>query len=122
MLHFTLDVLVYSQYRQSIEWTPIFTRTATILPALFLLIYLPRSKYLAGFALLKQVFYLCTAVGAGCYMIFAGNKYDYYAVMKQAPPVGTLWVWSVIEMRLEFAVVSVLIDLGYLWWNGFSAF
>lgn len=55
-------------------------------------------------------------------MIYVGNTYDYYAVMKQAPPVGTLWVWSVIEMRLEFCLASVAVNLGYLWWNGFSTF
>ena len=32
MLHFTLDVLVYHQYRREIEWPAIFRRTVTSLP------------------------------------------------------------------------------------------
>lgn len=122
MLHFTLDVLVYSQYRQDIEWRPICVRTATMVPLLFTVIYMLRSDMALRFPVARQVFYLGIAIAAGCYMIFAGNTYDYYAVMKRAPPLGTLWIWSVIEMRLPYALLSVVIDLGYMWFNGFSVF
>lgn len=120
MLHFTLDVLVYNQYRQEMEWRPIFQRTLTILPVLFLLVYLLRSETAARFGTIKQGFYLVLAAAVGCYTIHVSNRYDYYAVMKQAPPLGTLWVWSVIEMNLGFAAVSVLINVAYLIWKGYS--
>jgi hypothetical protein len=51
-----------------------------------------------------------------------GNVYDYYAVMKQAPPLGTLWVWSVIEMKLPYALVGLVANLGYMWWKGYGVF
>ena len=122
MLHTTLDVLVYNQYRQEIEWSPIFIRTATIIPVLFLVIYTLRSDYALRFPVLRQFFYLCTSILAGCYMIYAGNTFDYFAVMKRAPPLGTLWILSVIEMTLPYALFSVLVDLGFLWWNGYTTF
>lgn len=122
MLHFTLDVLVYSQYRQEIEWPPIFRRTATILPVLFFLVYILRSETASRYPKLKQAFFLVVSVAAGCYTIRVANMYDYYAVMKQAPPLGVLWIWSVVEMELPFAAASVVVDLVYLWWKGYSMY
>jgi len=122
MLHFTLDVLVYSQYRQEIEWTPIFSRSGTMVPVLFFLVYLLRSETAATVPRVRQAFFFVVAVGAGCYTIHVANRYDYYAVMKRTPPLGTLWVWSVIELRLALAAASVGVDLGFLWWRGYTMF
>ncbi|KAL1589896.1 hypothetical protein WHR41_01296 [Cladosporium halotolerans] len=122
MFHFTLDVLTFQQYRQEIEWGPIFRRTGLVLPILWLLIYVMRSPTARKVELLRQVFFLAVGVGAGCYTIHVGNVYDYYAVMKQAPPLGTLWVWSVIEMRLPYALVGVAANLGYMFYKGYGVF
>ena len=123
MLHFTLDVLVYNQYRQEILWKEIFTRTAMAVPVLMFLVYMlhqtPSNRTLA---VLKQVASMITSVVAGCYLLYSGNKHGYYAVMKRAPPLGTLWVWSVIEMHLAYAVPSLVVVGAYMWRSGFSAF
>lgn len=123
MMHFTLDVLVYNQYRQEILWKEIFSRTAIAAPILMLLVYMlhptPRSRYLA---LLKQIFFLVTSITAGCYLMFSANKYGYYAIMKRAPGLGTLWVWSVIEMQLPYALSGLAAVAGYAWWNNLGAF
>ncbi|EMC98184.1 hypothetical protein BAUCODRAFT_23002 [Baudoinia panamericana UAMH 10762] len=122
MLHFTLDVLVYNQYRQEIEWTPIFKRTLTILPVLFLLILMLRSETARKFPTVRQTFFLVASIVAGCYTIHVTNRYDYYAVMKQTPALGTLWIWSFIEMNLPFAGASVLADLAYMWYKGYTMY
>ncbi|KAL1302329.1 hypothetical protein AAFC00_002739 [Neodothiora populina] len=122
MVHFTLDVLVFQQYAMEIVWPAIFKRTGTIMPVLFTLIYLCRTQTAKAFEMARQVFFLGGAVAAGCYMIYAGNTYDYFAVMKQAPPLGTLWIFSVIEMKIPFALASMAIDAGYLVWNGYTVF
>lgn len=122
MVHFTLDVLVYQQYAEEIIWSAIAKRSATIFPVLFVLIYLLHTKTAQRFYIPRQMFHLGLAVGAGCYMIYVGNTYDYFAVMKQAPPLGTLWIWSVIEMKLPFALASIAINAAYLWHKGFTVF
>jgi hypothetical protein len=123
MLHFTLDVLVYQQYRQDILWKEICARTAVALPILMFLVYMlhpkPSNRLLA---MGKQIAFMITSVIAGCYLIFSGNKHGYYAVMKRAPPLGTLWVWSVIEMDLTYAVASLVVVGGYMKWSGFTMF
>lgn len=40
--------------------------------------------------------------------------------MKQAPPVGCLWVWSVIELELPWAVLGLAFDGLFLWWGGYG--
>lgn len=120
MIHFTLDVLVYNQYAQEIIWPSIFKRTATILPVLFLVVWMMRTETASKFGVLQQLAYCAIAIATGCYTIQITNVHDYFHVMKQAPPVGTLWIWSVIEMKLPYAAASVAADLGYLWWKGYS--
>jgi len=122
MFHFTLDVLTFNQYRQEVEWGPIWKRTATVLPILWLLIYVMRSPTARKVEVARQIFFLVVGVGAGCYTIHVGNVYDYYAVMKQAPPLGTLWVWSVIEMKLPYALAGVALNLGYMYYQGYGVF
>lgn len=122
MLHLTLDVLVQNQYLQEIDMPSLVRKTLSIVPVLWILLYLFRSKTARQWRLLRQCVFLVIAVVAGCYTIRVANKYSYYAVMKQAPPLGTLWVYSVIEMDVPFALFSLLVDGAYLWLNGFSIY
>ncbi|CZT19882.1 uncharacterized protein RCC_05738 [Ramularia collo-cygni] len=122
MFHFTLDVLVYNQFAQEIVWPAVIKRTFTMLPILFLVIYMLRSDLAKKFGVVRQVFFLIVGVVAGCYLIHAGNRYQYFAVMKQAPPLGTLWVYSVIEMDLWFAAGSILLNVAFLLYGGYSFF
>ena len=119
MLHFTLDVLVYHQYAQTISWPAIVKRTLIVCPLLFILVYIlsPRSQYLS-----TQILFGGMSVAAGCYMIYSSNEEAYFAVMKRAPPLGTLWVWSVKEMRLVWAVASLAVVGAYFWWVGYTIF
>jgi hypothetical protein len=122
MLHFTFDVLVYNQYRQEIEWLEIVTRTATMFPVLFFLVWMLRSEVAERFGTVRQIFFLVLGVASGCYTIHVTNRYDYYFVMKQTPALGTLWIWSVIEMKLAYAAASVVANLAYLFWKGYTIF
>jgi len=121
-LHLTLDVIVYRQYREDILWPEIFKRAATAMPIFMLLVYLTHVDISYRFPLLRNLLFLTGSVAAGCYLIFAGNKHGYFNVMKAAPPLGALWIWSVIEMALPYATLSVISVFGYLWWNQFSFF
>ncbi|KAF2238947.1 hypothetical protein EV356DRAFT_224647 [Viridothelium virens] len=120
MLHFTLDVLTYQQYSQAIEWNAIYKRTAMVVPQLIFVTYAFHSRSVSRYPLPKQLFLLAVSVASGCYLIFSANEHAYFAVMKRAPPVGTLLVWSFIEMNLWFSMSSLAAILGYLWWSGFT--
>jgi hypothetical protein len=121
-LHLTLDVIVYSQYREDILWNEIVWRAAAATPIFLILVYLTHVEFSYRFPILRDVSFFAGSIAAGCYLVYSANKHGYFYVMKSAPPVGTLWVWSVIEMSLPFAAISALPVLGYIWWNGFELF
>jgi uncharacterized membrane protein YesL len=40
--------------------------------------------------------------------------------MKQAPPVGCLWIWAVIELDLTWAMLSLAGAAAFLWQGGYD--
>ncbi|KAL1841563.1 hypothetical protein VTJ49DRAFT_6936 [Mycothermus thermophilus] len=131
MLHFTLDVLVHHQYSvHAIVWSAVCRRFAQALLVFALLVYFLHphpanpglipglsSKYQTY---VRQTLFFTTGTFAGCYLIHITNTYGYMAVMKQAPPIGCLWVWSIIELELPWAVLSLAGAAGFLWQRGYS--
>jgi len=130
MLHFTFDVLVANQYAVEISWPKIITRAAQAFPVILLLFYTlhphpspsgllptldPRLE-----RLLHQMVFFAVSVAAGTYLIYITNEHGYYAIMKRAPPMGCLWIWSVIELNLLEALGSLICCGVYLRWKGYS--
>ncbi|KAI0103118.1 hypothetical protein F4776DRAFT_492280 [Hypoxylon sp. NC0597] len=130
MLHFTLDVLVFHQYAISIIWPQIIIRTIQAFAVFLLLIYVlhphkANPKLLPGLPLrfqdpLRQAIFFVASVSSGCYLIHISNKYSYLAVMKQSPPLGCIWVWSVIELNLPLAVLSLAVTGGFFYQGGYT--
>ncbi|KAH8780553.1 hypothetical protein BGZ57DRAFT_24392 [Hyaloscypha finlandica] len=130
MLHFTLDVLVANQYAVAIKWPALVARTAQAFPIILLLFYsfhphpsppmfLPRLSTRIQ-PLLHQLLFFVSSVAAGCYLIYITNMHGYYAVMKQAPPLGSLWIWSVIELDIFWATGSLIFCVLFLKYGGYS--
>lgn len=119
MLHLTLDVLVHNQYAEAIKWEDITWRTAQTFPMLLVMVYMLHSSADTWWA---QGVFLGGSVAAGCYLILSSNEARYFEVMKRAPPVGTLWVWSVLELRLEMALLGLATVGAYFWWGEYTIF
>ncbi|KAI1637106.1 hypothetical protein F4809DRAFT_341001 [Biscogniauxia mediterranea] len=130
MLHFTLDVLVQHQYAIDISWPQIVRRSIQALFVFFLLFYVlhPHSSspiLLPGLPVrfqspLRQAIFFVASIASGCYLIHISNVYGYLAVMKQSPPLGCLWVWSIIELDLSLAVVSLAFAGGFFYQGGYT--
>jgi hypothetical protein len=135
-VHFTLAVLTMHQYAIELSFPPLLKESILVaFPVLTLLVHLFRGHILpAGLRkqgtvsenvrtttiVLRGVVYLVVANVAGCYLLKLTHDRGYYAVMKKAPAVGTVWVWAVLEMGLGGAVGGVLGPAGYAWWNGYG--
>ncbi|KAL2271961.1 hypothetical protein VTJ83DRAFT_1332 [Remersonia thermophila] len=131
MLHFTLDVLVHHQYSiHAIVWPAVLRRFVQALLVFALLVYFlhphpANPGLIPGLSskhqtYARQALFFTTGTLAGCYLIHITNTYGYMAVMKQAPPIGCLWVWSIIELELPWAVLSLAGAAGFLWQRGYS--
>lgn len=128
-LHFSMDVLVAHQYAIDIEWDKLITRSLQAFPVFLFLFYslhphpsppilLPRLPPRIQ-PLLHQSFFFVSSVAAGSYLIHITNSFSYYAVMKQAPPLGCLWVWAVVELDLAWACGSLLCCIAFLKLGGY---
>ncbi|KAL6721642.1 hypothetical protein ACLMJK_000746 [Lecanora helva] len=121
--HYTLTVLVHHQYGEGPPSLPQLFYESTIAsptPALILIllgILHPRSSQI-----LVQLLFATISLVAGAWLVHASNEDQYMAVMKKAPPLGTLWVWTVIEMRWEWAVGSLGLVAGWGWWKGYTVY
>lgn len=131
-LHFTLEALTVHQYADELRWKTVFWHTVLqAFPILFLLIHfmhghlvsIRMSKQAAeAIAGLKQLLFLVIANICGCYLIYLTNDQGYMAVMKNAPSIGTIWVWSVIELGLFGALAGVAGPGAYAWYYGYGIF
>ncbi|KAE8148970.1 hypothetical protein BDV25DRAFT_8730 [Aspergillus avenaceus] len=69
----------------------------------------------------RTMFFLPFAVYLGAKLMVMTNSEPYYAVMKRAPSVGTLWVWSILEIPVGAAVLGALGPLIWgVWWKGYG--
>ena len=123
ILHFTLTVLVHHQYAiapPSLSSLFYSSTVASPTPALLLILVAllhPRSAHPA-----IQSLFAILSIAAGAWLVYASNEDAYMAVMKKAPPLGTLWVWAIVEMRWEWAVGCLSIVAAWGWWSGYSIF
>ncbi|KAI9876866.1 MAG: hypothetical protein M1830_005429 [Pleopsidium flavum] len=72
--------------------------------------------------LLHQIIHLTISLLTGLSLLHITTNSSYYAVMKRAPPLGTLWVWSIIELKLTFAVSSLVMVAAVGWVRGYTVF
>lgn len=131
-VHFTLEVLTVHQYAQDLHFPPIIAHTVfvalptlTAIIALFHGLLFPASlsrRLPPQIILLRQLIYITVANVAGCYLIQVTNDQGYYAVMKNAPGIGTIWVWAVLELGLFGALAGVVGPGIYAWWNHYGIF
>ncbi|EAW17550.1 uncharacterized protein NFIA_074700 [Aspergillus fischeri NRRL 181] len=72
---------------------------------------------------LRTMAFLPVAVLLGTKLMTMTNEDPYYAVMKRAPAIGTLWVWSILEIPVGAAALGALGPLIWgVWWKGYSIF
>lgn len=69
----------------------------------------------------RTLFFLPFSVLLGAQLIAITNGEPYYAVMKKAPSVGTLWIWCILEMSVGAAALGALGPLVWgVWWMGYG--
>ena len=71
----------------------------------------------------RNFVFLIVSILLGARLIAISNDATYYAVMKKAPPVGTLWVWCVLEMSPGFAAFGLLVPMSWaIFYKGYGIF
>ncbi|KAH6689836.1 hypothetical protein F5X68DRAFT_189559 [Plectosphaerella plurivora] len=130
MVHFTFDYLVQYQYGIEMDIGAVGQRTGrACLLFLFLFWFLHEHRanpiLVPGLPLkyqtyVRQTIFTLMSVISGCTIIYLTNEYGYLAVLKRAPTLGCLWLWSVIELPLMPATGSLLVSAAFLWLGGYT--
>lgn len=146
-LHSTLAFLAAHQYAEKTDFRALLQESLTVtLPLLTFVIhlvhghiftipiplFLRRQDTSTGVSVglvrrfifppaLRTIAFLPVATVLGAHLIAITNGDPYYAVMKRAPAVGTLWIWCILEMSVGAAVLGALLPLVWgIWWMGYG--
>lgn len=116
-VHVCLNILVRMQYGQDVDTSLVVKDTIQSVPVLALTHYMlhPYKRNL----LFKLASFACSC-SIGMYLVYCTNEEGYYAVMKRAPSLGTLWVWLFLEMEWNWASISLLSVGAYMWINDYK--
>ncbi|KAK9330430.1 hypothetical protein V1520DRAFT_340472 [Lipomyces starkeyi] len=111
-VHAVLDVLVYRQYQQALIFGDLAQRALVALAVLFVL---HSTVHPTHSSIGIQMILMFVAIVLGTYLVHAATMNDYFAVMKQAPPLGTLLVWLAVELDYYWSIVAA-VTVGFIAW------
>ncbi|KAK4048293.1 hypothetical protein OIV83_004814 [Microbotryomycetes sp. JL201] len=112
------DYAVHAQYGQTLAWRDELNRLTNVVPTIYVLTFLiSRPNPIAPPLVIQAIMTaLCTAFGVS--LVKVTLKDSYLNVMKRAPGLGTLWVWTVVRLDLMWALVGLGSVAGLVWYNG----
>ncbi|WWC61979.1 uncharacterized protein I303_104566 [Kwoniella dejecticola CBS 10117] len=105
-LYLLLDILVHLQYnhRPGIEGLVKGSLTA-----------LPTNRYPNHW--LTNPFLMFSSIFSGCRLIWLVNKASWSVVTAQAPPMGTMWILTIVQLPLSRAVLVLGTVAAWIWWE-----
>ncbi|KAG8923497.1 hypothetical protein FRC02_011103 [Tulasnella sp. 418] len=108
-LYLCLDIVIHQQYAQHPTWSEEITRMVKNVPILSVFIfYSNRHKSTQ----LGQALLFALSVIAGVCMIYQVNHAAWGVAMQQCPPLGTLWIYTIVQLDLLPAVLSLGVVFG----------
>ncbi|KDQ07475.1 hypothetical protein BOTBODRAFT_59970 [Botryobasidium botryosum FD-172 SS1] len=109
-VYLMMDIMVHQQYGKHLTIPQAFLGMARPLPFLSLFIfYTIRHKPHR----IAQTLLFFVSTGCGIRLIWVVNREPWTIVMQQCPPLGTLWIYSVVQLNLLPTVIS----LGLVAWG-----
>ncbi|KAJ3191467.1 hypothetical protein HK101_007684 [Irineochytrium annulatum] len=112
LFQIVLDYAVHLQYGFEEKFT--LTRVATRGPPFFLamlVIIFVTSKFRNHY--LMQALFAITSAAAGCWIVMYSEGFETFGNMLKTPGLACVWVYTVIQMRLDVATASLVVPLGY---------
>ncbi|KAG9009900.1 hypothetical protein FRB94_011346 [Tulasnella sp. JGI-2019a] len=116
-LYFIMDVLIHHQYAQQLPFWDEVTKVATNAPFLAVFVfYSNRHKS----SRLVQLGLFLMSITCGSRLIWTLNKESWKTAMQEAPPLSTLWTYTVMQLDLLPCAVSVGVVFGIVKLLGLS--
>jgi len=109
-----MEILIRHQYGKTASFEVIMDRMVPGVPILSLFIFYT-TRYKQDRRMQTLLFGISVAVGSR--MIFLLNHASWLVNMKQCPPLATLWIYTVVQLDLVPAVLSLLVTGAFVWWK-----
>ncbi|EJT97611.1 hypothetical protein DACRYDRAFT_58865 [Dacryopinax primogenitus] len=115
-LYALMDILVHQQYRQAITFSGEVSKLIEAVPILAVFIFYSMSSSLKDLQAKRHktrrwvqgVLTLLTCA-SGMRLFWVVNKGTWKAVMRQAAPLSTVWIYGIVQLHLIPAVISLCV-------------
>jgi len=114
-LYLMMDMLVHMQYGQHPSTRDYVQRLSTAVPVLFLLVY--NINHRKSWRRVQLGLFVASLL-LGMRLVWIVNHAPWYVIIKQGPPLATLWVYAIAVLDLTGAVTSLALVGVWLWWFG----
>ncbi|KAK0193648.1 hypothetical protein F5146DRAFT_392328 [Armillaria mellea] len=110
-----MEILIRYQYGKHPGLNVLVERMVANVPILSLLIFYT-MRYKEHRRLKIGLFLV--SIGIGCRMIYLLSRGTLYVNIRQVPPLGTLWIYTIVQLELGLAALNLTTVAAYVWWKG----
>ncbi|KLO16322.1 hypothetical protein SCHPADRAFT_823341 [Schizopora paradoxa] len=114
-LYYMMIIMAHRQYAQEITKGYLLEHLLTSIPLLSVFIFYT-TRHKADQRM--QVALTILSIISGCRLIYVVNRTNWTVIMRQCPPLGTMWVYTVVQLELGKAVAALAAVAGYVQWTG----
>ncbi|KAI9448218.1 hypothetical protein H4582DRAFT_1899302 [Lactarius indigo] len=108
-------ILIHFQYGQQPSWDVITNRMLSSVPILAIFIFYTNRYKQRRWA---QAGFFVLSVASGTRLIYQVNYSNWLLNMQQCPPIGTIWVYTVLQLDLGPAALALSTVGVWVWWTG----
>ncbi|KIK98761.1 hypothetical protein PAXRUDRAFT_823544 [Paxillus rubicundulus Ve08.2h10] len=110
-----MDILIHHQYAKQPTIRDIADRLVNTFPIMAIfMFYTVRHKD----DTIAQLALFLLSLGVGPRMIWLVNRGSWLTNLAQCPQVATIWLYTVVQLRLSLALLSLALIGGWTWWTG----
>jgi hypothetical protein len=110
-LFLMMDIMIQQQYGLTPTFTSETSRLAGTMPILGLFVYFTAINTNHTNRLVLQGFQFLLSTISGCCFLYIYSRSTYDVVVRRVPPLGTLWMYSLVRLDLP----GVLVSLAIIW-------
>ncbi|CDZ98001.1 hypothetical protein [Phaffia rhodozyma] len=116
-LFLAMDIMIHQQYGEHPTPMDELGRLTTAVPVISAVVYYS-NKY--AYERWAQLLLLVVSIVCGSRLMWIVNKAGWLVVIQQAPPISTIWVITICQLDLLFAVGGLGVVFAFKWWNGLN--
>ncbi|KAI0637774.1 hypothetical protein C8Q77DRAFT_388114 [Trametes polyzona] len=112
-----MEILVHNQYGRHASLAALRDRMLPGVPIIFVFVFYS-NRYKADKRMQAALFWLSCI--SGTRLIWLLNRGNWLTVMQQSPPIAVAWVYSVVQLNLGPAVLSLIVAAIFTWYKGYK--